>query len=327
MSNRGRGIFQKFKSIFFPNKNKGDSFQPINLITGGHLKITKDFVNRYSHLKGSKNASLNKLIVMTNDPDLDNELNNTQTETVEVYTKYNLKEKESIDELTNYLKEKNYKINNILHIDHLVPLSFVSSNSSKTNDHINEKTENESDSDLETASLDFSEIKRVSQVNIDNPLILNSVLLSRPELLMQDKTNIFHLFPQKPFNIEKYYKPNKMFSNLFLNLSMRFNKTITEKNIYFGLLELRTIEKEYSSLLKSLYLEEDSHEGMIREEDLKELKEKVLMYEEFYDEALNLLVYVCSSEFGEWRKENCVPEKQGNSNSKNYLDVKQFRKK
>lgn len=295
-------MYKNVKNFFFKrfNKNgfnKSDN-NSVNIITGGHLSMIKDLVSMYSSIAKKSTTPVKKLIIVDNESENSNEnelskiiQNDTLFEliTTKEILNSNIKEKgknssikDLYDDNTILITElinRKYKINKLIHLNHLVAFNPIQQND-------------------EDNTFLFNEIKRLIEINVKIPFELNALILNK-DVLLKKNTQIYHLMPQVSFNIQKYYKPNLILGNLFLliNNSISNKGKAKEYELHFALLNLKTIDKEYIETFKIGFL--DNPESNISSEDLNFLSEKIKLYEAQYDSALKMINYVLSEEFNE----------------------------
>jgi hypothetical protein len=252
-----------FNKIFKRNSNK-----KVNIVTGGHLSIVKDLKNYY--LEFSAKCDLNNLIIITDEETKSN------NDLIKYFQVSKNGEKIVWDNFIDYLNSNNYVLNKLIHLDHMVAFNPLNLNENNISN--------------------FVEYSNLARVNINNPLTLNSLVLSNHKLLLDPKrdnssTSIFHMIQPKTFDTEKYFKPNKMLLSMLQGLESSKQSIINEKKVTLGLLSLRTTDKEYISQLKLKYSEN------IGEAEIEKLFIKIQEFEGYYNHSLNLLLYILSNDF------------------------------
>ena len=281
------------KSLFYKNEIKK---KYVNVITGGQLNFTQDVISRFVEI--NRNNETNSLIIINNtanNKDIDYDLIkakyinifNTKLLDNEYKHKYkililnkdffnntsktkNINNNNNNNNVVDYLKTNNLVVKSIFHLDHIEILTDYSDINCNENDYIN-----------------YSEFERIIETYISYPMYLNSLIINNSLSNSKDKDtillNIFHLLLQKPFNIPSIFKPNLLFNNQLSNMQF-IHKSQSKLKILIGLLNLKTIDKTYIDFIKD-YISNDNNE----------IREKINLYYNNYNEAVDLCCYLMSN--------------------------------
>lgn len=251
----------------------------------------------------------------------------------EISSKYNYPIKcfNNEDDIKKYIVESKMKIKNLFHLDHielftdyinsdhilnmnnriLESLDYsestlnssseadIKDNQKEKEEEVKERNEKNNKENNKKIEIDYEEVKNIIKKYIENPISLSSSFRNEDYL---KNSKILHLTLQKPFPLPKVFKPNEMLKNQIMN----FRYLMKEKSlkikpdqvnlIEIGIVNLRTIDKEYINFI-NLYVDQAIlDKSIIDHKPYSDIRKKTSNYNTYYDKAVDLVTYFLDSE-------------------------------
>ena len=124
----------------------------------------------------------------------------------------------------------------------------------------------------------YSELKLMTQINIENPMLLNSKLLSSKKLEINSK--IMHLVLPSTNNLKKVdFFPKRLLGQSLKHMVKCFKEVLTLNPVFFSLVNIETLDPEY--------IHRFNNNKSISEEEIK-------LYTENYEKSVDLICHLLS---------------------------------